>query len=148
MKTQKMRGAALLTAGVLAVSSLATASAEAKTSRKDYKTGAIALGVIGAILAVKGKTVPAVVAGAGAYYAYKKSQDTDDRHYNRRSSGRSRYSYNDRANNSVNNDRSSSDDENVYPDATDNRALQATNSKVQTSNTRTSSESDNDISLD
>ena len=53
-------------------------AAHAIDKEKAYKTGAIALGALGAILAVKGKTVPAVVAGAGAYYAYKKSKDADN----------------------------------------------------------------------
>lgn len=113
MKTStKVRGLALLTGGVLAVSSLTAPGVQARTSRKDYKNGAIALGVLGAIFAVKGKTVPAVVAGAGAYYAYKKSQDRrhNYNYANRYPTSRSRYSSNNRNNN-----------QNVYPDANNSR---------------------------
>ena len=111
MKTStKVRGLALLTGGVLAVSSLTAPGVQARTSRKDYKTGAVVLGALGVILATKGETVPAVVAGAGAYYAYKKSQDRRHNHNyaNRYPTSRSHYSYNDRNNN-----------QNVYPDAGD-----------------------------
>jgi hypothetical protein len=84
MKIQNKSAVALLTGGVLAVSALSAPSAHAETSTsKKYKTGAVVLGAIGAYMAVKGKTVPAVVAGAGAYYAYKKSKEQP------------RYSYND-----------------------------------------------------
>ena len=82
---QSKNAVALLTSGLLAVSALSMPSAHAATTTsKKYKTGAIVLGAIGAYMAVKGKTVPAVVAGAGAYYAYKKSKDA-----------RREYSYND-----------------------------------------------------
>jgi hypothetical protein len=50
-------------------------AAHAADKEKTYKTGAVVLGALGAVLAVKGKTLPAVVAGAGAYYAYKKGKD-------------------------------------------------------------------------
>ncbi len=110
MKTStKVRGLALLTGGVLAVSSLTAPGVQARTSRKDYKTGAIVLGALGVILATRGKTVPAVVAGAGAYYAYKKSQDRRDNYANRYPTSRSRYSSNNRNN------------QNVYPDANNSR---------------------------
>lgn len=54
----------------------------------NYKYGAAALGILGAILGVKGKTLPAVLAGAGAYYAYEKGRDLEkeeqyDNRYNR-----------------------------------------------------------------
>ncbi len=82
---QSKNAVALLTGGVLAVSALSMPSAHAATTTsKKYKTGAIVLGAIGAYMAVKGKTVPAAIAGAGAYYAYKKSKDA-----------RREYSYND-----------------------------------------------------
>jgi hypothetical protein len=108
MKTStKVRGMALLTGGVLTVSSLAAPGVQAKTSSKDYKTGAVVLGALGVILATQGKTVPAVVAGAGAYYAYKKSKDRRYNYANRYpTSSRDRYSANNRSNN-----------QNVYPDA-------------------------------
>jgi len=113
MKTStKVRGLALLTGGVLAVSSLTAPGVQAKTSRKDYKTGAVVLGALGVILATKGETVPAVVAGAGAYYAYKKSQDRrhNYNYANRYPTSRSRYSSSNRNNN-----------QNVYPDAKNSR---------------------------
>ena len=108
MKTStKVRGLALLTGGVLMSSSLTASSVQAKTSRKDYKTGAIALGAVGVILATRGKTLPAVVVGAGAYYAYKKSQDRRDDYANRYPTSRDRYSANSRSNRN---------NQNVYPD--------------------------------
>jgi hypothetical protein len=70
----------MLTGAVMASMALLpmqSAQADDKKS-KTYKTGAIALGVLGAYMAVKGKTLPAVVAGAGAYYAYKKSKDAEN----------------------------------------------------------------------
>lgn len=80
----KMRGVAILTGGVLAASAIfQTAPAQADEKKeKTYKTGAAALGVLGAYFILKGKTVPAAAAGAGAYYAYKKSKDVknDDRY--------------------------------------------------------------------
>ncbi len=52
---------------------------------QNYKYGAAALGVLGVILAAKGKTLPAVVAGAGAYYAYEKGKDAkNEERYNDR----------------------------------------------------------------
>ncbi len=80
----KMRGVAVLTGGVLAASALlhpAPAQADEK-KEKLYKGGAVALGVLGAYSILKGKTVPGAVAGAGAYYAYKKGKDVqnNDRH--------------------------------------------------------------------
>jgi hypothetical protein len=84
MCNRRARGVAMLTGAVVATSALVPMqAAHAADKEKTYKTGAIALGALGAILAVKGKTLPAVIAGAGAYYAYKKSQDAD----NERSAG-------------------------------------------------------------
>ena len=82
--TLKTRGVAVLTGGVLAATALfhpAPVQADAKKD-KTYKAGAAALGVIGAYFILKGKTVPGAIAGAGAYYAYKKSKDAknDDRY--------------------------------------------------------------------
>ena len=81
-----MRGAAMLTGGVLLATALLhplPAQADEK-KEKTYKAGAAALGVIGAYFILKGKTVPGAIAGAGAYYAYKKSKDAknDDRYSN------------------------------------------------------------------
>jgi len=74
-----VRGVATLTGVAVATSAFVPMqAAQATDKEKAYKTGAIALGALGAVLAVKGKTLPAVVAGAGAYYAYKKSKDADN----------------------------------------------------------------------
>lgn len=106
--SRKLRGALLLTGAVFTASTLNAGSAQA-TSRKDYKTGAAVLGALGVILAVKGKTLPAAVLGAGAYYSYKKGQDTYD--------GANRYPRN--ARNNRDRDRYSRNDNydaNRYPD--------------------------------
>lgn len=86
MKINTKRNIALLTGGIFAISAIVLPAAHAAESKKgkQLKTGAAILGVLGAYFAVKGKTVPAVVAGAGAYYAYKKSKDE-----------RNEYSYHD-----------------------------------------------------
>ena len=86
----KTRGVAILTGGVLAASALfhpTVAQADAKKD-KTYKAGAAALGVLGAYFILKGKTVPGAIAGAGAYYAYKKGKQAknDDRSSDNRSS--------------------------------------------------------------
>lgn len=74
-----VRGAALMTGGVLMASTLLPATparaADDEKKSKNYKTGAIVLGAAAAYMILKGKTVPAAIAGAGAYYAYKKSKD-------------------------------------------------------------------------
>lgn len=82
MCNRGVRGVAVLTGVAVATSALVPMqAAQAADKEKTYKTGAVVLGALGAILAVKGKTLPAVVAGAGAYYAYKKGKDAgnDDR---------------------------------------------------------------------
>lgn len=86
------RNIALLAGGVLAVSSLHPTPARADKSSA-YKAGAIGLGVAAGALLLKGKTLPGILAGAGAYYAYKKSQDAK-RHQN--------YRYGQRADNNYN----------------------------------------------
>ena len=64
---------------------------------QNLKYGAAALGILGAVLAVKGNTLPAIIAGAGAYYAYEQGKDAqNDQRYDDR--------YND---NRWNNDRNS-----------------------------------------
>ncbi len=102
MKTQtKMRGMVLLAGGVIALSGLTATSAQA-TSREQYDNAAIGLGVAGIILGSQGKTLPAVIAGAGAYYAYSKGQETRDdywRHH-RRDGYNNNYGYNNRYDNS------------------------------------------------
>jgi hypothetical protein len=73
----KTRGVALLTGGVLAASAfMHPSAAQAADKSKSYKVGAGVLGAAAAVLLLKKKTLPAVLAGAGAYYAYKKSKDS------------------------------------------------------------------------
>ena len=81
MKTRTSRTVALLTGGVLASSMFIQAAPARADKSKNLKVGAIVLGVGAAILLAKKKEVPAAIAGAGAYYAYKKSKDAnnDDR---------------------------------------------------------------------
>jgi hypothetical protein len=85
INSRAMRSVAFLTGGVVAFSALVPIQPARADKSKTYKTGAAVLGALGAILIVKGKTVPGVIAGAGAYYAYKKSKDArnEDR-YNER----------------------------------------------------------------
>jgi len=74
-------GLALL-AGTFAASS--PAQARPHTSSKTYKTGAIALGVVGAYFLSKGKTVEGAAALGGGYLAYKKGQQVQkDERYGR-----------------------------------------------------------------
>jgi hypothetical protein len=85
MNQGKTRGVAVLTGGVIAASALLpglfmAAPAQAADS-KTYKAGAIVLGAASAYLLIKGKTLPGVLAGAGAYYAYKKSKDNNSDRY-------------------------------------------------------------------
>lgn len=60
----------VLVAGV----SISSVPAQARTSSKTYKTGAIALGALGAYYLSKGKTVQGAAAIGGGYLAYKKGQ--------------------------------------------------------------------------
>ena len=62
--------ALVLVAGV----SISSVPAQARTSSKTYKTGAIALGALGAYYLSKGKTVQGAAAIGGGYLAYKKGQ--------------------------------------------------------------------------
>ncbi len=87
MKTftnHKMRGIAIFTGAVLAASALFHPAPAQAAQKQDklYKGGAAALGVLGAYFILKGKTVPGAIAGAGAYYAYKKGKEAknDDRY--------------------------------------------------------------------
>jgi hypothetical protein len=77
--TTRTRSIALLTGGVLVATALVVpTSAQAAENGKTYKTGAAVLGVLSAILVAKGKTLPGAIAGAGAYYSYKKGQKTQN----------------------------------------------------------------------
>ena len=76
-----VRGVALMAGGVLMTSALLppiAARADDEKKSKDLKTGAAVLGAAAAFLILKGKTLPAAAAGAGAYYAYKKSKDIEN----------------------------------------------------------------------
>lgn len=73
----RVRGLAIVTGGVLAASALLV-PAPAQADKSDtLKIGATVLGAAAAVLAAKGKTVPAAIAGAAGYYAYKKGRDED-----------------------------------------------------------------------
>jgi hypothetical protein len=82
-----VRGVALMTGGVLMASALLppiAARADDEKKSKDLKTGAVVLGAAAAFLILKGKTLPAAAAGAGAYYAYKKSKDIENQNQSAR----------------------------------------------------------------
>ena len=97
--TNPSRLLALCTAGVLSAGVMLHPAPARADKAKNYKYGAIALGVVGGYLLSKGKTVEgAAVLGAGAY-TYKKGEDArkaaDYGDY------RDRYSYRDRYDNDV-----------------------------------------------
>jgi hypothetical protein len=69
------RTIALLTGAVLVAGTVLHPTPAHADKARTYKYGAIALGAVAAYMATKGKTVPAAVAAAGGYYAYKKSQN-------------------------------------------------------------------------
>lgn len=120
------RAAAFLTLGVLGAGALLQpAPAHAADKEKLYKGGAVALGVLGAYYILKGKTVPGAIAGAGAYYAYKKGKDADNDDYDYRDRDRSSRDTYPRYDNSRNDryrddyryrDNGRSRDNNRYPD--------------------------------
>lgn len=91
---------ALLTVGTLAATALLQpAPAQAADKAKNYKYGAIALGVAGAYLLSKGKTAEAAaVLGVGAY-TYKKGEDARKSEKDERERYDGRYGYNDPRNN-------------------------------------------------
>jgi len=76
---------AVLTGGVITAAALLPGLFVAAPARADgnntYKAGAVVLGAASAYLLIKGKTLPGVVAGAGAYYAYKKSKNGSSDQY-------------------------------------------------------------------
>jgi len=79
---RKARGMMLLAGAVVATTAmLPAAPAQAADKSKTYKAGAVVLGAASAYLIIKGKTVPGAIAGAGAYYAYKKSKDAKQDEY-------------------------------------------------------------------
>ena len=80
--SRKTKVVALLTGGVIMASTMTTTSAPAQAADKEklYKGGAIALGVLGGYWLLKGKTLPGAAAAVGAYYAYKKGKEEDDRY--------------------------------------------------------------------
>lgn len=71
---RSLRLTALATGLVVAAGTFSTVPAQAHTSGKTYKAGAIALGVVGAYYLSKGKTVEGAAAIGGGYLAYKKGQ--------------------------------------------------------------------------
>jgi hypothetical protein len=109
--SRKVRSIFMLSgvAAMMGATLMVPRTAHADTAQ-NYKIGATALGVLGVVLAAKGKTAPALLAGAGAYYAYQKAQDAQqdewyDNRYDRRYGNR----YDDRYDNRYNDhyDRSS-----------------------------------------
>lgn len=89
---------AALVAGLALVgtSALTVAPAQARTSSKTYKAGAVALGALGAYLLSKGKTVEGAAVLGGGVLAYKKGRDVqrEEQRYGRYDSS-PRYGYND-----------------------------------------------------
>jgi hypothetical protein len=78
LSERNSRSIALIAGGAVLAMALAPATARADDSRekeKNYKTGAAVLGAASALLILKGKNVAGALAGAGAYYAYKKGQE-------------------------------------------------------------------------
>lgn len=89
--------AMLLMGGVTAVigMTMMTPQIARADEARNYKVGAAALGVLAGVLALKGKTGPAVVAGVGAYYAYNKGADLQNEDcYDGGYSSYHNYSYN------------------------------------------------------
>ncbi|MEO6906946.1 MAG: hypothetical protein ABI210_03560, partial [Abditibacteriaceae bacterium] len=76
LNSHKIRSMFMLggVAAMMGITMMAPHAARADEAQ-NYKYGATVLGVLGAVLALKGKTLPAVIAGAGAYYAYNKGAD-------------------------------------------------------------------------
>jgi hypothetical protein len=109
--SRKTKVVALLTGGVIMASAMATTTAPAQAADKEklYKGGAVALGVLGGYWLLKGKTLPGAAAAVGAYYAYKKGKQEDDRYSDNNVYPDSRYS----VNTNRNNERISN---NTYPD--------------------------------
>src|SRR5690606_7146578 len=86
LTSRKVRSLFLLggVAAMMGATMMVPTAAHADKS-KNLKYGAAALGVLGVILAAKGKTLPAVAAAAGAYYAYEKGKDAkEEERYNDR----------------------------------------------------------------
>lgn len=73
--TRSSRLTALATAlALVAGVSVSSVPAQARPSSKTYKTGAVALGALGAYYLSQGKTVQGAAAIGGGYLAYKKGQ--------------------------------------------------------------------------
>ncbi|RYG70014.1 hypothetical protein EON80_08720 [bacterium] len=105
LKPRSTRAIALLTGGIIAATTFVQpVTAHAADKSKNLKYGAIGLGVVGAYLLSKGKTLPAAAAVAGGAYAYKKGRD--EQRDNRNDDWRYRNGRNDRDRNDRNrNDR-------------------------------------------
>ena len=87
-KNVALLSGAVMLSSTLGASVLTASPARAEENKKSQqlKTGAIALGAIAGYFVLKGKTAPAAIAGAGAYYVYKKSEDEKNR-YGQNSTG-------------------------------------------------------------
>ena len=125
LKTQKSRSAsrlvALTTAAAITTMALLPAAPAQAADSKSYKYGAIGLGVLGAVLLSKGKTLEGAAALGGGYYAYKKSgSDRDEELRDQRRADRrnDRWDRNDRdwnnGRNDYNNDYNYDDNSNRY----------------------------------
>ena len=82
-KPRSTRFIALSTAAILASATFFHSAPAHADKAKTYKYGAIGLGVLGAYMLSKGKTLPGAAAIAGGAYAYKKSQQAKDDRYSR-----------------------------------------------------------------
>ena len=114
---------ALFTAGVLSAGVMLHPAPARADKAKNYKYGAIALGVVGGYLLSKGKTTEgAVVLGAGAY-TYKKGEDARkaDKYndYSDRYNYRGSYDNSGRYNNGDYNNRGRYDNNGRYDDRYD-----------------------------
>lgn len=82
LKIQKSRSAsrlvALTIAAAITTMALVPAQSAHAADSKSYKYGAIGLGVLGAVLLSKGKTVEGAAALGGGYLAYKKAGSDRD----------------------------------------------------------------------
>jgi len=80
MTTNISHGIAVCTGGAILSLALVHPTPARADKKKTFKTAAIVLGAAAVYMGVKKKTVPAVIAGAGAYYAYKKSKNADNQY--------------------------------------------------------------------
>jgi len=74
LSTRKSRFVALLTGATILSATLFHPTPASANDSKNWKYGAIGLGVLGAYALSKGKNVEGAAALGGAYYAYKKGE--------------------------------------------------------------------------